>query len=30
MRVSIRSRWYEGGGSRDFIGLRCALDALKP
>jgi formylglycine-generating enzyme required for sulfatase activity len=30
MRVSIRSRWYEGGGSRDFIGVRCVLDQLRP
>jgi formylglycine-generating enzyme required for sulfatase activity len=26
MRVSIRSRWYEGPSSRDFVGFRCVLD----
>jgi formylglycine-generating enzyme required for sulfatase activity len=28
MRVSIRSHWYEGGTSRDFIGVRCVADRL--
>jgi formylglycine-generating enzyme required for sulfatase activity len=27
MRVSIRSRWFEGPASRDFIGFRCVKDA---
>ena len=28
MRVSIRSHWYEGGASRDFIGVRCVVPRL--
>jgi len=27
LRASIRSRWYEGPESRDFIGLRCVREA---
>jgi formylglycine-generating enzyme required for sulfatase activity len=27
LRASIRSRWYEGAESRDFIGLRCVREA---
>jgi formylglycine-generating enzyme required for sulfatase activity len=27
LRASIRSRWFEGAESRDFIGLRCVRDA---
>ena len=26
LRASIRSRWFEGGESRDFIGLRCVRE----
>jgi formylglycine-generating enzyme required for sulfatase activity len=26
LRASIRSRWFEGGESRDFIGLRCVCE----
>ncbi|HEV7502061.1 MAG TPA: SUMF1/EgtB/PvdO family nonheme iron enzyme, partial [Vicinamibacteria bacterium] len=27
LRASIRSRWFEGAESRDFIGLRCLREA---
>jgi formylglycine-generating enzyme required for sulfatase activity/tRNA A-37 threonylcarbamoyl transferase component Bud32 len=30
LRASIRSRWFEGPESRDFIGLRCLRDAGPP
>lgn len=29
LRASIRSRWFEGAESRDFIGLRCVREAAR-